>query len=437
MRYTKCAPLDDYNKHSPNGQTATTPLLNGLKQGAIFGALGAGIGALLGGPALALLIGLIAFNFAFIDGFCDQWLNWRLICIQASTCAMGRVANIETVDKKFQGSAFEGPIEYLFDNDLSFNMRMMPFNGRQNGTWEFEWDDLNTKYDLDTIINAGFPSGDLLAAGKALGKAFKGYEGDKRGDHPGGRWTMHCEIEGNGMQTLCTIGKVLAALGPVGVVIAAAVVAVAVAISAAKKTYDAVSKACKKACKIPIFCDILCFVAAAVAAVVAGIVGFFVGLVIGLIPGVGPLLAAGALGLLFRQNGDWKDVQNDPESGNIERNDCVIVMGDEVYDAGHEEGWAEIHPVIHLQKTCATEALIDGSDLCCIGELTKSAFYTDKLEKEKFKQKVKTTWAEWCKAVKEGYNPTVIKTQARAEHIWFVHPLVDGCAVGDKPPPIR
>ena len=95
MRYTTCASLEEHKKHSPNGQGALTPLANAFKKGLLFGAAGAAVGALFGGVG-ALVIGWLAFNYAFVEGFCDQWLNWRLICIQADTCAMGRVAKIET-----------------------------------------------------------------------------------------------------------------------------------------------------------------------------------------------------------------------------------------------------------------------------------------------------------------------------------------------------
>jgi hypothetical protein len=438
MRYTKCASLSDYDDHWPanwNQGPVLPVLLNALKQGAVFGALGALIGAVLfgavaGAAALgAALLGLIFFNYAFVDGFCDQWLNWRLICVQRDTCAMGRVAWIETVDKKFENDLI--PFEYLFDNDLSFNLRLMPFNGRSGGKFEFDKDDGATKFGIDQILAkaGGYPSSQLLKAGKDLGKNYAGYDGEgdhAKPDHPGGRWTMHCEIEGDGMQVLCTIAKVFAVLGPFGQGLGAVAGGLIVGGSLAKKVYDAVHDGCKKACKVPILCDIACFVVAAAAAAVTFVAGFIAGAIIGALPGIGPLAIGALLGLVARHDGRWTDVANDPESGSIEEGDCVIVSGDEVYDAGHSDGWAEIHPVIHLQKMCALEDKEHPEKDCCEGTLTTDP----KFGTDKHVDFIKRLWDNWCRAVQAGYKPEVIREQRQALHSWSIHPLIDGCLPG-------
>lgn len=440
MRYTKCAPLADYDNHAPANwsQGPVLPmLLNALKQGAVFGALGAVVGAALFGAIAgaavlgAIVLGLIFFNYAFVDGFCDQWLNWRLICVERDTCAMGRVAWIETVDKKFENDVVS--IEYLFDNDLSFNLRLMPFNGivgkNPDGTnkYEFEKDDDATKFGIDEIVGGkakDYPSARLLKAGKDLGKSYAGYESADKPDHPGGRWTMHCEIEGDGMRTLCTIAKVFAVLGPFGQGLGAVAGGLYIGGVLAKKVYDAVSDGCKKVCKIPILCDIVCFVVAAAAAAVTFVAGASVGAVVGALPGIGPLAIGGLLSLLARRDGRWADVANDPESGSIEEGDCVIVSGDEVYDAGHDPSWAEIHPVTHLQKMCAVRDAEDARTDCCEGLLKDDPRFGS----ADHVAYITRLWDSWCRGVKEGYKPEVIRSQSSAVHSWSIHPLIDGCS---------
>jgi hypothetical protein len=226
------------------------------------------------------------------------------------------------------------------------------------------------------------------------------------------------------MQTLCTIAKVVSVLGPFGQAAGALAGAAIVGYSLARKTFDEVYKRCKKACKIPIFCDIVCVIVAGAAAVAAGFAGLIAGAIVGALPGIGPLAIGALISRFVRHDGQWRDVQNDPESGHIEEGDCVIVAGDEVYDAGHSEGWAEMHPVIHLQKMCAKEeGLTDTADVCCEGALTHSARFMS----SEFRNGVNRTWDNWCAAVKAGYKPETIRNQSQPLNSWSVHPLIDGC----------
>lgn len=41
-----------------------------------------------------------------------------------------------------------------------------------------------------------------------------------------------------------------------------------------------------------------------------------------------------------------------PEAGTLKRGDCIVIIGDWIYDSGHE-GWNEFHPVKQLFKNGA------------------------------------------------------------------------------------
>lgn len=429
--YTRCRTIEEFKDHGA-GQDPAWPLLkNGAMQGlvgALIGAAGgAGVGAAIYPPLavpFAILGALWGFSLGFVMGLCEQWLEWRLVCIDPDEqCAAGQVAWIEYVSEKFSHGTFDGPIEYLFDNDLSFNLRLTPYNGLESPpagpVFEFPVGS-DKEYGLEKIEADEFPSSRLLSKpGKAAGAAwnlnYEGYEGTDKKNNPGGRWSQHCEIEGNGMSTLCAIGKFLAGLYPIMVFVSVIVGAIGGAVIGAVEGWNAGWSACRKACSIPILCDLVCFVAALVVAIVGAIVGLVIGAVLGAIPGVGQVAAGALLSVLFRHNGDFSDVANDPESGRIDRDDCVFVSGMHVYDGGHPQGWGEIHPVRHLQKV-PPEAMPE--------ELTG----TDRFRSDEFMKEVTEFWNTWCALVKEGKSPEVKTKQDRLVNRWCVHPQLDGCA---------
>jgi hypothetical protein len=442
-QYTKCVEFDDFKSHwQGSSQGAAAPLFfNALSQAFVYmilGALaGAGLGSLI--PGIGTLVGAAwgaytGFSYGFVSGFCDQWLNWRLICVKRDQCAGGRVSFIETVEAKFG----HDPIEWLFDNDLSFNLRLSPYNGKKvvNGHFQPQFPrDGSEEYGIASISNDPFPSADVLrkpreADGTEWDLSYEGYEGGEKKNHPGGRWSLHCEIEGNGMDLLCTIAKVLAFLGPLGGALGVIGGAILGAIYLGSKAYQAVHKGCKKVCKIPILCDVVCFLAAAAAAIVAGFIGLWLGAVGGAIPGLGAVVFGGLLGAIFRHNGSFDDVKNDPDSGTIEEEDCVFVFGDEVYDGGHEEGWVEIHPVKHLQKVCSRAEFLEDKDFtgaeCCPGAPTDSTRFKDL----NFIAEVKQFWARWCGELTKANDPATQVAQQDPRNIWCLHPLIDGCEPG-------
>jgi hypothetical protein len=169
---------------------------------------------------------------------------------------------------------------------------------------------------------------------------------------------------------------------------------------------------------------------------VAGYGGAIAGAFLGAIPGLGPLLLGGLISIPLRENGAWDDVANDPESGTIEEEDCVFVFGDQVYDAGHSEGWVEIHPVKHLQKVCSHEAFLKtltDDPRCCPGELTG----VPEFRSAAFVAAVKTFWDTWCAAVSLGRSAETLSAQQQPENWWCLHPAVDGCRAADATGVVR
>lgn len=422
-QYTHCKELSDWKGHW-GGQGAVLPLLiNSFKQAVITGLLGAAaggaiglVGGGIGAAAGAALGGYIGFSYGFVEGFCDQWLNWRLICVKRDRCAIGHVDWIETMANKFG----DDPVDWLFDNDLSFNLRLLPYTKE-----EFPRDQNQPEHGLDKIVADKFPAATLLrkpqnADGSDWDLEYKGYSGTDRPNHPGGRWTLHSEIEGNGMETLCAIAKVLAILGPLTGALGVVAGAVVGAVEGAVNGYNWAHDGCKKGCKIPIFCDIVCFLAGVVAAVVAGIIGLVLGAIAGAIPGFGAVFLGSIISLFVRHDGEFSDVANDPDSGNIEDEDCVAVWGDQVYDAGHADGWVEIHPVRHLQKIHEPPP----------NEATGTPGFGD----DPFKAQVQAFWDKWCNGIATANDPGTKGAQQDPPNIWCLHPLVDGCRKHDEGP---
>lgn len=385
------------------------------------GLIGAGLGAIIdgssfGGGLLAVAFGVFGLSVGFVDGFCDQWLNRRLICISPNQCAVGNIAWIEPPSGK-------DSFERLFDNDKSINVRLMPYSGKEdfpraNNTRDYDWRQMQTD---------GFPPA-VLVKEQFNDLGYQGYEPDTEGNHPGGSWTLHCEFEGDGMVTLCAIAKWLAVLTafifPLLVVAGAIIGAVYFGFMNGVKAF----KTCKKSCKIPVICDVVCFFAAVAAAIPAAFAGAVVGALSG--PGAVAVLGGALIGSFFSNDGDFSDAADDPESGELHKEDCVFIAGDQVYDAGHPEGWHELHPVKHVQLICANslpKTVLESANCCLHAESTEMVGAVRKFDDPAFRDQVKRFWDRWCNAYQTSQDPITIKNQGEQENLWCLHPLIDGC----------
>jgi hypothetical protein len=434
-QYTHCISKADFESFWNVGGKTQDPVIPLFAWGAIqaaktafIGALiGAGIGAPFGGAGIGALAGaLFGLSLGFVNGFCDQWLNRRLICITANRCAVGKVAWSEPPS----GKDF---IERLYDNDLSMNVRLIPYSAD-----EFPRDASTKDYDWHQMQTDGFPAAELVKE-QFSDLGYQGYEPDAKPNHPGGRWTIHCEFEGDGMKTLCGIAKVLAIFSALATPVLAFVGAIAGALYFGIKNGAKAFKTCRKSCKIPIVCHVVCFVVAVFAAIPAAVVGAVVGALSG--PGLAAVIVGGLLGTFVSNDGAFGDAADDPESGNLHDEDCVFVAGDQVYDAGHPEGWLELHPVKHVQLICDHSLPDSATAECCPhARSDELAGSVRRFDDPAFHDQVKRFWDRWCNGYQTSQDPVTVKNQDDPENQWCLHPLIDGCkrrAEPGGPPPIK
>lgn len=433
-QYTQCISKSDFDSFWNTFGKTQDPLIPllawGILKGMLFAFLGALIGAGIGLAAGNVVIGALAggafgLTEGFIDGFCDAWLNRRLICVsQVDRCAVGRVAFREFVDDK--------PFpESLYDNDASLNLRFTPYDGTQ-----FSADASGPDYDWQAMQADGFPGVDLVKRAFA-DLSYKGYiegEGGKTyPNNPGGRWTLHCEFEGNGMDVLCKVARFLAVLTTLAAPALMAIGAVVGAIYFGVKTAAKAYKNCRKKCKIPVLCHIACAIAAALAGIAGAAAGFVAGALGG--PGlVTTILAGWVSGILgMREDGSFSDAAADPASGTLEEGDCIFAAGIHVYDAGHPDGWHELHPVKIVQKICAHDVMASAD--CCPQENTAALAPdgTPLFKSQKFKDSMQLLFDRWCNGFQTSQDPLVIAAQDDPENQWCLHPLIDGCERRQEP----
>lgn len=445
-QYTHCINKSDWDSFWNFGGKTQDPLVPlmvwGILQGGLHAFLGAIFGAAIGGTigsAPGAVIGAAvgaAFGLSegFVDGFCDQWLNRRLICIEHDRCAVGHVAHIENVSGKDW-------LEALFDNDTSLNLRMSPYAVK-----DFPWQGGLSPHDWNAILADGYPGADLVRQ-RFTDLAYNGYEGaqdDAPADSPGGRWSLHCEFEGDGMTTLCALAKWSAVVTTITAPLWMAVGAVGGFFYFGYKNYKKAFHTCKKHCKVPVFCDLVCAIVAAVASVPAAVAGAFAGALAG--PGLAAVFLGGIASEIggVRHDGAFADAANDPASGNLELEDNIFLAGDLVFDSGHLDGWHEMHPVKHVQKICfpptgavLVNPALDPEDPCTpsdpdCGPQTRvkcEARFASQADRDE----VKRYWDRWCSGYQTGQDPIVIAAQQDPENQWCLHPLVDGCARTPEP----
>ncbi|HEX8069635.1 MAG TPA: hypothetical protein VF546_06770 [Pyrinomonadaceae bacterium] len=116
--------------------------------------------------------------------------------------------------------------------------------------------------------------------------------------------------------------------------------------------------------------------------------------------------------------GDPADVAVDPTSGVLHVGDCVVLIGDWVYDHAHG-GWNEIHPVRSVQKIPA-DAFPPGVNC------DRFADEDDPLLVNLFKTRV---LEKFCERLAEARSSLTREEQKKPHLRWIYHPYVDGCEV--------
>lgn len=279
-KYYKCVTKDNFK-----GLTSTIAL--GILSGVLT--IVAIVAAVIVGaaiPGLGVVAGVLFI--AAIFELCAFLHGGKMICIQDSTCAIGRIMELIPVGQDKSG--FE-----KMDDDFTFNILPSP-----HSPVEILPEMVMSDPHQAPFMQEQPPSNDL-------GLDFAGVS-VKFTDIPHDTDVFHIEVKGCRVHDVCAVLKVMSFGAPIVGAI----------------------------CSIPLIGWVICAIVAAIwLAITAAAVGIaWAATHNGDIndvydPAAGELTAA------------------DPNTG--EGGDVVLVRGDWVYDAGHS-GWNEVHPVRHVQK---------------------------------------------------------------------------------------
>jgi hypothetical protein len=265
--------------------------------GVPVGVVGAIAGAIAGGGPGAIAGFSSTIALSAVLGFCDWWFHYRLICIKDDQCAVG------TVGRTAVSNAIDDP-----DLDFTINLVLAPVYKESRLKAEKQKPMLAANH---RRYLEGQPGG------------YPGLNGvDKMStveeDETDGTTALHCEIEGNGMVTVCTTATVFGVVG--------AVAGTAAGIGAAA----AAAAACAATGIFFLVCLLVVIIVAAIAAALASAavtaVGWFVGYLLG------------------GDEGSPADVAVTPGSGSVSVGDHLAIVGDWIFDNAHD-GWHELHPV--------------------------------------------------------------------------------------------
>ena len=321
-------------------------------------------------------VAMVAAVYGAIDAAADYWLNHRLLCVERNTCALGNVIC------KPEPDGLRPLLETGFgDNDFTLNLLLTPHQP----------DDPEIGTASRGVLDDG-TQGQHLLSKHYTKMPYTGYTHDDctgYRDTAGERWSLHCEFEGGFMAALRKAARVAEVFS------IATVIAGAVACAAANVFW------------------LLCL--AIILLILAAIAGI-------------AYLAAKAAG----DDGSPADAAIDPNSGSLTCNDCIVVFGDLVYDAGHPCGWHENHPVLQMQKLWPLS-----EDL----HLTEKEreFFFDLWKGNITPSELNDYRGRWCLLLSQGLSVLPSPQQGlQPKDRWCLHPIVDGCSTeAPNPPPIR
>ena len=285
--------------------------------GVPMGIVGAVIGAIFGGGLGAVAGFSNTIALSAVHGFCDWWFHYRLICIKDDQCAIG------TVGRTAVSSGIGDP-----DLDFTINLVLAPVNKNSHlaATAQLPFLIANGQ-DRYLQQQAGYP---------ALGGVNTISTEEEESSNPGTS-ALHCEIEGNGMETVCTVATVAGVVGAVAGT--AAGLSAGVTAAAGCLAFAIFAPICWLAAALAVLPT-----SAATSAVITGL-GWVLGVALG------------------GDKGSPADVAAEPGSGTIEVGDHIAILGDWIFDNAHT-GWHELHPVKKvLQIPCPQGTKVPGVDV--------------------------------------------------------------------------
>lgn len=209
------------------------------------------------------------------------------------------------------------------------------------------------------------------------------------------RENLHLEAEGDYWQTVKDIAKVTGVLTGVA---AGAAIAAAVACAVA-----------------PIFC---------VLAIILAILAV-------LLFAAPPLIAP-----LFSDEGELDESNvGDTPIGAITEGDPFVAIGDLVYDAGHCDGWNELHPLMFLMRVPEADTPVWNKNATATTP-NPGNWPLDQIQQgldhPGFAVAVEQKRDDWCRAIRARAGLPASTSFPLVER-WTVHPTVDGCTPGEQP----
>jgi hypothetical protein len=116
-------------------------------------------------------------------------------------------------------------------------------------------------------------------------------------------------------------------------------------------------------------------------------------------------------------DGNLADARTDPNGGELQIGDIIVVTGRWSYDAAHT-GWNELHPVKTIQKVDSATAA--GGDLASLWCGLLGAVPPPDATPATMTQAQSMTW----------------QAQREPANQWQMHPVVDGCQGSIPPAPV-
>jgi hypothetical protein len=331
----------------------------GVPAAVIAGVLGAIFG---GGVGAVIAIGAV-WSLPAVLGFCDWWHHYRLICIEDDQCAVGTVGRtavshgITDPDLDFTINLVLAPVLTSSRLKAGDQLKLLSANQKRYLTRHFLTD---VGWDPDYISTAE--------------------EGES-----GGTTALHCEIEGNGMTTVCAAATTAAVAGTAAGVAAGAAAAAA--------------------CAATGLFALLCLLGALLAAALAS----------GAVAGAG-WVAGVALG---GDEGSPADVAADPASGTVEVGDHVAIIGDWIFDNAHT-GWHELHPVKKLLKLPCKK----GTEVAGVDPEYPDSERSRAIVDEACARHLADRAGDICYMLQQPGDPDVKTAQDEPKNKWEVHPAL-------------
>jgi len=316
---------------------------------------------------------------------CEYILHGKLVCLGGDRCAIGRVTGIETVDDK----SFPDTI----GNDFSINILLSPWDPSDFARGET----LTRLKNYEEVVgNAGTGpgiQGELIREQPGMPVPFEPIEdpdwphkryGATYTDFPSPNFgtpipyptssdkpvrvpTLHCEIEGERINAVCST------------------------VAAMSSPIPGWGGFCRKNAFFRALCKLIGMLAA-------------------------PLIWIGAAIAWAAGSSDNRDFQG---GGSLGPGDRVVITGRWAYDAGHD-GWNELHPVKSIQRI--DDDQIDRWDRfeALHGRWCPAVSIVPPVTLPGVRPIGMTSTQE-----------TVYDAQQRPENRWNVHPLLDGCRPAD------